>query len=89
MSSPLLEFLGLRGGEGINILFRDQHSVITYPGHFEQQDTSAFFAIHWRENFLWLRSRVAFKYSYKQKYLEDGLVPWQFSLATGKFAPRT
>ena len=46
MSSLLLGFLGFRGGEGINILFRHQHSVITYPGHFEQQDTSAFFAIH-------------------------------------------
>lgn len=61
----------------MRILFRAEHSAVSYSQHLEQLDISAFVTIGYKE-FLCLRLRVAFVYKYKHTHLENSLPLSQF-----------
>lgn len=68
----LISFLGcfrsLREGN-TQMLFRDEHSAVTYSQHFEELWVSVFSSTHCTERFLSLKPRVASVYKYRHGYL--------------------
>lgn len=77
--APLSKYsMSFKCGCNIDVLFRDEHSTVSYSLHFDQLWTSILTVIHCKKKFLSVL-RAALIYRYKDKYLESNLALYPFS----------